>query len=81
MTLFDELMEALNKNGSASVLPFKVTALILNETTDERTEYDKCYETLIKYFLRIWAKRSVDSTTNRLSFVKDGNKLIVYKNF
>lgn len=80
MTLYAEVIDMINKNGSASVIPFQVTALVMNELTDTRSEFNYD-EYLIGYLLCMWAKQSTDSTTNRLSFVKNDKKLIVYKNF
>ena len=81
MTLYEEVIEILDRDGRVSVVPFKTTEFIMNEFSDDRSEYKETDKLFIGWVMKHWAGKAINNSTLRLSFLKEGKKLIIYKNF
>ncbi len=81
MTLYEETIKKLNEDGGVTVIPFKTTEFVMNEFSDDRSEYKEPDADFIGWVMSHWAKKAINNSSLRLSFLKEGDKLIIYKNF
>ncbi len=81
MTLYEEVIQKLNEDSGVTVIPFKTTALNINELSDQRSEFTIYDDAFIGWTLSHWAKKAINNSSLRISFLKEGKKLIIYKNF